>query len=229
MTFRQRGFTLVEVLLTSALAAILCIAVLGVVTSLSRDLRRAQTSDQAEGLWRQRLVQSLASDLSSARQVQWSGSVSGEGSAPGRSPGTLSGSLPGAGVPGSLPGVVIRGYEALGAGDLTPSARPVQITYRLVQAGGESLLLRDQRLLDEPAGGSERSSQLLACGVKSLEIQPLVSPKQSGRPARSGDGAAGLGATDRANRQADLPSKVKVRVTWMNPELPPVERVVILK
>lgn len=121
-----RGFTLIEVMLTTALTAVILIAVLGVTASLGRSQKAlARHADQEQG--HGEIVELLRRDLAQAQEARF-----------------------------SQGGVEIIGFGALDPATLEPSQRPATIVYRLVSDRDGSWVVREQTLLDQSKGSPWR-------------------------------------------------------------------------
>lgn len=114
----RRGFTLIEVLATLALAALLLLAGFRAIASLGR-ARAALARQEAERSYVPEVVDLLRLDLSNARYM--------------------------AARPDEL---TLTGYGGLDADTLDPNHRPVTVRYHLVRAGGRTRLIREQTDLD---------------------------------------------------------------------------------
>lgn len=119
-TERAGGFTLIEVVLATALAATLMIAILGVTATLGRT-HRAMTHTAASRERHAELIELLRRDLSHAQETRLGKNR-----------------------------VELVGFGSLDPSTLEPAQRPARVVYRLGDGDGASLLVREQTLLDEP-------------------------------------------------------------------------------
>lgn len=113
----RRGFTLVEVLATTALAGLLLFAAFKVTASLARGQRALLAQQRAESAAPQ-LLELLRWDLTNARFIR-------------AQPGALS----------------LVGYGKLDPRDAGPNHRAVHVVYRLRSAAGQRWLVREQTIL----------------------------------------------------------------------------------
>lgn len=113
----RRGFTLVEVLGTTALAALLLLAAFKVTASLARG-QRAVLAQQGADTATPQVLELLRWDLSNARFIR-------------ARPGELS----------------LIGYGKLDPRDRSPGHRSVHVVYRLRSAAGQRWLVREQTML----------------------------------------------------------------------------------
>ncbi len=152
---RQSAFTLVELLASLAAAAVLMLAVLTVVAHLGRDALRARgrTAISQADAASDAVWALLRWDLSHGRQVQ----LDPEGK-----------------------WMIIKGYGGIDPATRAPAARPALVRYRIVQQEGASLLLRDQRYLDDPRE-PRPWSDLVSRNVTNLSVRPLV-PMRAANP-----------------------------------------------
>ena len=152
---RQPAFTLVELLASLAASALLMLAVLTVVAHLGRDALRARgrTAISRADAPSDAVWSLLRWDLLHGRQLQ--SDPDGKW-------------------------IVIKGFGGIDPATRAPSARPALVRYRIVQQGGASLLLRDQRYRDDPRQ-PRAWSDLVSGSVTSLSMRPLV-PARAANP-----------------------------------------------
>jgi prepilin-type N-terminal cleavage/methylation domain-containing protein len=139
---RRRGFTLLEMLLATVLAALLMAAVLAMLVGVSRDRRRLTAATNTPRP--QALIEQFRRDLINARTITRSRD--------GRS-------------------IVLVGQGAIDRQSLSCNNRYVRVSYRQIQDNRTPCLIREQEYLDNPAR-SERWSELVAVGVTSFRIIP---------------------------------------------------------
>ncbi len=165
-----KGFTLVEVVVATALAALLMLAVLGATRSLTRAQADLLQNDRLKDRHPE-LVALIRFDLVHAQEVKLAKNR-----------------------------LVLEGFGALDPQTLSPVHRPARITYRLQQgspgqAGSaglkDSWLVREQVMLDEP-GSTIPWIELVASKVAQFDTTSAIqqSPSASGdrpkSPALSG-------------------------------------------
>jgi len=146
---RRRGFTLIELVAASAIAALLMVGVLMIFTSIVHDrerLMKARTTDAQDV---NQLIDLLRRDLASAVNL------------PGQSGGDL----------------VMQTSSSLDEQTLTFVDRPALVSYQLVDQAGEGkqggrCLYRRQQRTDEPVMPRAMVS-LVAYHVRQLQMQPL--------------------------------------------------------
>jgi len=108
------GFTLIEALAATALAAIMMIAVMSVVSAIARSDKAIDT-DTRDDDWRSRVIQVIRQDLQHADEVQ---SLDGR--------------------------VILTGHTSLDRKTLKPTHRPAVVVYAISQYAGQSWLVRTQ-------------------------------------------------------------------------------------
>ncbi len=114
----RNGFTLIEALAATALAAIMMTAVMSVVSAIARS-DKASGGDVHDADWRGRVIQVIRRDLQHADEVQ---SLEDR--------------------------VILTGYVSLDRETLKPTHRPAVVTYAINQYAGKSWLLRTQTDLE---------------------------------------------------------------------------------
>jgi type II secretory pathway component PulJ len=139
---RRNGFTLMELLAANVLAALLMVAVFGVLGSLGRSQAATAANDRAQthAAEREAMVRLIERDLVNATRVQ----------------------------PG-VDHILIQGHGSLEQSTLVASDLPVTVEYRIREAGGRSWLVRAQQ--SRLTGGSAWS-ELVCPDVEQIELQP---------------------------------------------------------
>jgi prepilin-type N-terminal cleavage/methylation domain-containing protein len=179
---RRRGFTLVEMMLATVLAAMLIGGVMTVASGLSRDRRRMQ-----ERMTAQRptvLIELLRKDLANASAVIWSSDA-----------GT----------------VVLVGHGGLDPKSLTPTGRLAEVTYRVRGRGAAAALVREQRYLDD-AIRPQPWREVVSVGVRDFAIAASSDDAETvrlGEDVAQRLGEKGLGGEVRVTR---VPSRVRLQL-----------------
>jgi prepilin-type N-terminal cleavage/methylation domain-containing protein len=137
---RRFGFTLVEMMLATVLAALLMAGVLTVVSGLSRDQRRmrAKLADERPGL----AVELIRRDLGNAMAMIRSADGNG---------------------------IVLVGHCGIDRGTLSASGRLAKVTYRMRGRGAGAALVREQEYLDDEVR-RERWGEVVLAGVRGFEM-----------------------------------------------------------
>ena len=198
------GFTLVEMLVTTVLTAVLLAALLNVTAGISRDRKRlasAEAGGRAEAV-----VELLRRDLTNARTLGRS--------ADGRT-------------------IVLEGHGGLARASLVPTGRLTRVTYRVRPAGvtgaagGPACLVREQQYLDDPAR-PEPWAEVVAVGVRRFTVALAGtgggSPAGDGLPAGdalpvgepdldpTGEGEPGGGSSTAGGGAGPIPADVRVGI-----------------
>jgi prepilin-type N-terminal cleavage/methylation domain-containing protein len=140
----QRAFTLIEMLVTLAAAAILMSGVLVIVTASAKDRLRMRELEDRDSLSQERLLEMLRMDLVNARSLE------------------------------PLPegkGIVVSGFGAMDPATLTREDRAVQVTYTVRGDGGRTTLVREQRYLDEQVP-TKPWREIVAAGISWFSVEP---------------------------------------------------------
>jgi prepilin-type N-terminal cleavage/methylation domain-containing protein len=141
---RRPGFTLIEVLAASAIAAFLMAAVLGVVTMVIRDRVKLQIpKSPANEL--EPVMQLLRRDVANARH--FSEELNG-----GR--------------------LTLTGFGGIDPGTRVPNDRPARVEYYIEERGGHRWLFRSQRFLDDPRT-SKPTVSAVSGNVDGVLVQPI--------------------------------------------------------
>ena len=152
---RPDGFTMIEVLLATAIAAMLMLALLSVTASLGR-AQAIVDSQSFEPSWRANLIQVLERDFALARRVELNGDE----------------------------GFVIEGLSRLAPVPETsgntfetrPRHLPTTVRYALVETDPGSLLLVREESDPRDTESEEPFKTLLAMNVASITITPIYPP-----------------------------------------------------
>jgi prepilin-type N-terminal cleavage/methylation domain-containing protein len=141
---RAKAFSLIEMLVATAVSAVLMAAVLVVVAGVSRDRKRItmmEAKPQTAGI-----VSRLQWDLTNAERFA--------SSSDGRS-------------------LILIGHGSIDRGTLTPNGRLAKVTYRIYDTGEKTTsLVREQQYLDEPAA-PKPWRDLVATDARSIQISPV--------------------------------------------------------
>jgi prepilin-type N-terminal cleavage/methylation domain-containing protein len=142
---RSKGFTLIELAIATALAALLMLGVLMILTGIIRDRRMVSEDGHSSTNpdW-VALVDLVRGDLNCASDLQ----VEENGA------------------------IEIHTTASLDTQTLQPTDRPSVVTYRIFQSDGLNLLLREQRFQDDPIASAPLRS-LVALNVNSFRIEGL--------------------------------------------------------
>ncbi len=146
---RSRAFTMIELVLASALCTVLMVGVLGVITSLSGPDQAMVDASHGGGPSREETIDALArllrSDLAHATAVEVVGGSD----------------------------LVIQGNCGLDESRRTPTHRPVEVRYKVMQINGRPWLVRRQQALDTLS--SEQVQRDVVCaGVSRLALSTVV-------------------------------------------------------
>jgi prepilin-type N-terminal cleavage/methylation domain-containing protein len=162
---RFRGFSLVELLVATALSAVLMAAVLAILTGVSRDRRRLTAAEHRPQP--QAIVDRFQWDLTNAQTLSQS--------ADGRS-------------------LFLVGHGAIDHATLAPNGRLASVTYTLHHNGPVSCLVREQRYLDDPAA-PKPWRELVSTGVSNFRVTAQLNDEviadQPGMPANPSGPRAG--------------------------------------
>jgi prepilin-type N-terminal cleavage/methylation domain-containing protein len=205
----RRGFTLLELLLATALLTVLMVGILAVVAdfgaskrafkSLHQELDGTQASaagldDQTIASW----LRLLQDDLGYALAID----AKRENE------------------------LVLVGYGALNEGSGERSHRPVRVTYLLEEMNGRSCLIRRQELLDVPTNQNVRRD-LVCCGVLRFILKHLTTVRaiSPGNPQAPG-GTQPAAAPADGNRGRG--SQWNLQVWAQGQDAPMLERILYL-
>ncbi len=156
ITRRCRAFTLLELMATSAIAALVMSAALVVLGLLSRDRLRAAAAQRLEP--DRALPAILVWDIINARQV-FAAPEGGE--------------------------LRLIGYGSLNSTRLVPSGRPCSVTYRIVvDQNKSSLLLRRQSLLDD-SPQIQPWAEAVAFNIRSISAESMGTDQNAETAAMS--------------------------------------------
>ena len=209
----RRGFTLVEILATIALAALLLLAGFRAVASLGRQ-RAMLARQEAARTYVPELADLLRLDLSNARYMK--------------------------AAPNEL---TLTGYCGLDADTLDPNHRPVTVRYHLARAGGRGRVVREQTDLDVPTNRNRWSavvcSGVAAFEVRASTADPSANadrPTGGSAGTRRDAPPAGVRVTrayrtgwdgpelglDQPFDQEDVPDRVRLTVRVEPPAAPAI-------
>ena len=213
---RLEGFTMIEVLMATAIAALLMLAVLSVTASLGQS-RQVVESQTLEPSWRARMIQTMDRDFALARRVivHEDGGLVIEG---------LSHFTP---APGSASGTRVRHL-------------PTTVRYNLIETDpGGTLLIREQ--VDPRDTGSEKPVKTLL-GMNVVDItatafypppaEDLEGPEASGVPSNRAENRnlhsrdanhTAANNSDTEDEQAD-PIGIELVIAFGNEEIEEVRR-----
>jgi len=162
---KRAGFTVLELMLATALTVLLMAGVLTVIATLRKPLPEPVGASDAPRAASAHLAAArvIEADLSQATRVEAEGS-----------------------------GLRLESYGGLAETTHERTQRPVTVRYRVKQIGEDSWLLRDQSLLDTPESSSPRS-ELVASGITRVRLDPpppWPGEAERGQPRASDDDAA---------------------------------------
>lgn len=195
---KRRGFTLVEVLLATVIAAMLAAVALSLTGSLIRT-QRAWSAATAEDLGERPIANSSAKGQGLARA---------EGPSESAMLSILRRDLMHAQDVRSAPNrFEITGYSAFSPNTLDATHQPARVVYRIAQADTRYWLVREQRLIQRDGTLSEPWVEPLVRGVASFEVAIPVNKRTvatgSGNPRPQDEPLAGA-----------VPEQVVVRIGW---------------
>lgn len=146
----QSGFTLIELVLASALAAILMAGMLSVLAGITRDRERLARLHNMETPDRAAIIQLIRRDLSCATNFQ-----------------------------GGENELTVHTYSSLDVADSHAVDRPSEVTYSLLKDQGMWWLIRRQQFVDEPVP-PRPVMNLVACGVTRFNENELLTTSAQG-------------------------------------------------
>ncbi len=142
---KHHGFTLIELVVASAIAVVLMGAVLAMLASIARDRVRLATARPAEAADQSSLVELFRRDLLSATKIQVNQSNH----------------------------IVLETCASLDGQTWQRIDRPSIVTYRLIEDHGFHWLVRQQRFADDPISPMPNRG-LVAFDARLLELRPLA-------------------------------------------------------
>jgi prepilin-type N-terminal cleavage/methylation domain-containing protein len=149
----RKGFTLIEMVLATAIAALLMVGVLGVLTSIARDRQRVATTRPTSGQDTAQIIDLFRRDLACAKTIGMNGSNT----------------------------LVLDTFSSLDGQSLQPIDRPARVTYRLAGEDSTRWLIREQAFADDSTAPPPLRS-LVACRVQRLEVASLgEAPNMAGK------------------------------------------------
>jgi prepilin-type N-terminal cleavage/methylation domain-containing protein len=137
---RRSGFSLIELLVATALSAVLMTAVLAILTGVSRDRKRLIAAQNTPSP--QAMIDRFQWDLTNAQTLSQSPD--------GRS-------------------LELIGHGGIDYKTLAPNGRLVTVDYRVYQDGDVSCLVREQKYLDDPAAPNPWR-ELISVGVTNFRV-----------------------------------------------------------
>lgn len=197
-----RGFTLLEVVAASAMAAMLMMVVMTVGVSIKRSEKRL--GERAAQVPKHRDLRAmLEHDLVHAQAVQ----VLEDGA------------------------ILIDGYGGLDRQTLDPTHRPTTVTYRVYELAGKPTLLREQVELDV-ASTDDGYVELVQTGVEKIELEPVrkerrTSGRRPGAVAPAEDGEDEEDPWSPLPEMAVL--RIEWATAPGEAEVPPVEEMLLLR
>lgn len=140
----RTGLTAIELLAASALAALMTVAVSGILGAMALQRRELPTS-QTSAAWQRRLAEQVRWDFSNARQFRCNGEE-----------------------------LMLSGFGAreFGFTSRRPTHRPAQISYRIKKIGERHWLIRRETHLDERALVNFRS-EIVCADADRIDVQPV--------------------------------------------------------
>lgn len=203
----RRGFTIVELLVTIALAAVVMIALMKVIGSTSRTAKAIASIDK-RAAWQTDVLGVIEWDLANATEV------SAEANSR----------------------LVILGYGALDRRTSEPKHEPVEVVYELVETSDAFVLVRRQTQLNDPTNLAS-NQEMLCMGLRSFsasvdapkpiaEVVAEESEEESSQnaPPPAPDGKTdAISDTDKIDNPGDDPGlrmpprrKVTVTMKWLD-------------
>ncbi|HEX4793468.1 MAG TPA: prepilin-type N-terminal cleavage/methylation domain-containing protein [Humisphaera sp.] len=179
----RRGFSLIELMIATALSVALMGAVLAILSNIARDTRRlagAQASSAS-----QNLIELLHRDLSSSRTMI----QAPDGSA-----------------------LVLVGHGWIDPATLNPTGRLARTTYQCIREGQTRWLIRQQESMDDP-GGPKRWRTLVAANIESLLVNPAVTDSAAPDPRAQADESPNDPPATRAGVAISVPPRVRVQIS----------------
>ncbi len=187
----RRGFTLLELVLASALSVVLMMGILAVLTDMSSDpetlIKPTRADAPATGRTFEAWAKLLRDDMSHTHRIESSG--------PNR--------------------IVLRGSGALDARGRSRTHRPVELVYELRKIDGRTWLVRRQRALDVLSNRNVQRD-LVCTGIEKFELSAEGSMLIQGAVQASGESAppgaeqnpdrSARGSREQGPREAPLPS-----------------------
>lgn len=191
-TATRRGFTLIEVLAASVIAAFLMAAVLGVVTLIVRDRAKLRIPRNAE-VEMQSTLDLLRRDLLNARQFSEARN--------GRR-------------------LALTGFGGIDPKSHIPDGRPARVEYRVEDRGGRRWLLRSQRYLDDQSRGGTTNA-IVSGNIEGIVVQPIATqgssagagPPSSEKPAVEASPARPSEDPREATLDGDIPQAMTIHLT----------------
>ncbi len=197
---RLRAFTLIELLAATALAGVLMVGVLGVITSLGRTKQQMRLlEDGAPTPHIERFLDLLRLDLTH---------------------GELTGHFRGQGP------IEIAGHGGLDPRALTITHRPASIVYGVRELGGALWLVREQTLLDEPTN-RRTTTALVLRGVSAVALTPGDLAEPLSNPSAQGAAPPNAGHPSPSSSLQSEGAYTLI-LTWSDTSSPPFHHVIHL-
>lgn len=197
---RNRGFTLIEMLLATVLTSVLMLGVLAVIISVSAPIKAAGGDEPEVVAARndvEAIVRAMKADLTQARTLEAEG---GE--------------------------LRLMSYGGLDTQTCDRTQRPVRIRYLVRTLAGRSWLMREERALDGEVVQAIRT-QLVAEGVTRIELQPPADMPVGGVGSRTARAATESGEQDEPELPVDGLWRLRVWLDAM--QGPAVDRPIVMR
>jgi len=185
----RRAFSLIELMIATALSVALMGAVLAILSNIARDTRRLAGAEASSAS--QNLVELLQRDLSSSRTMIQApdGSV-----------------------------LVLVGHGWIDSTTLNPTGRLARVTYQCVREGQTRWLIRQQESMDDP-GLPKRWRTLVAANVQSLLVSPVVTDQSAPDPRAVMDENANDPPATRFGGAISVPPRVRLHIALDHAEV----------
>ncbi len=172
----KRGFTLVELLVTIALAAVVMIALMKVIGSTTRSADAIRNID-VRAKWQSDIISVIEWDLANATEVK-----------------TEAGSR-----------LIVLGYGALDRRTSEPKHEPVEVTYELTESNDSFMLIRRQSQLNDPTNLAIHQ-EIMCVGVRgfSVSIEAASAMDDVESQAAVGSNEPAIRGSNTAQRQPNL-------------------------
>jgi|SRR5579862_4531017 len=179
----RRAFSLIELMIATALSVALMGAVLAILSNIARDTRRLAGAEAFSAS--QNLVELLHRDLSSSRTMIQApdGSV-----------------------------LVLVGHGWIDPATLNPTGRLARITYQCVRDGQTRWFVRQQESMDDPAG-PKRWRTLVAANVETILVSPTVADQSASDPRAQNDESPNDPPATRAGAAINVPARVRLHIS----------------
>jgi len=179
---RQRAFSLIELLVATALSAVLMAAVLAILTGVSRDRHRLTATESLP--LPQAMIDRFQWDLTNAQ--------------------TLSPSPDGRSLE-------LIGHGGIDSKTLAPNGRLVSVSYLVYQDGNVSCLVREQKYLDDPVAPNPWR-ELISVGVTNLHIIARSTDEVVADPTEQTSGVVVMSAIRPKGPVLHVPERVRLQI-----------------